>query len=228
MEKKLKLFVFLLLWQIFIVGCAAKKQIALIPEQKPYLQHNIPGIFHSVKRGETLWRISQLYKIELEKLVDINKIPDATKIEVGQRVFIPDSLRQDKKEEKNIDLSQSFIWPCKGTVINYFNQIKQNTTSRGIDILTSEGQMVVASAAGKIIFASENLRGYGKAIIIQHPNSFSTVYTCNQKNLARIGDYVRQGQIIARAGKTGRTTRSILHFELRKNNKPQNPLYYLP
>ena len=213
---------------VLITGCAVKKDFTAIPPQISYVKTTLPGIYHRVKKGETLWRISLNYKTNLAKLVDFNKIPDASKIEVGQKIFIPDSLRQAKTSKQFNNLKMDFTWPNRGKIISYFNQKKINVKNHGIDILAKKGSYIYASASGKVIFTTKNMRGHGKAIIIQHKSPFSTVYTHHQKNLVKTGDFVKHGQAIARAGSTGRAERCIVHFELRKNNKAQNPLYYLP
>ena len=125
-------------------------------------------------------------------------------------------------------MKTTFIWPYRGSLLTCFNQKKQNVKNHGIDIKARPGAPINAAASGNVIFTSDSMRGYGKTIIIQHKNNFTTIYTNNRKNLVKTGDYVKQGQTIASAGSSGRTTDCIVHFELRKNNKPQNPLYYLP
>jgi murein DD-endopeptidase MepM/ murein hydrolase activator NlpD len=70
---------------------------------------------------------------------------------------------------------------------------------------------------------SKNYYGYGNCIIIKHDNGMETLYSHNSKNLVKEGDCVKCGQQIALTGRTGRATTEHLHFELRKNGKPQNP-----
>lgn len=229
MQEKLK-FISLILCLSLVTGCAAKtkKIVPVRPKHFPYVKTSQPGIYHTIKRGETLWRISRIYAVDLNELTRFNKISNVYKIEAGQKVFIPDSIRRTKTARKISKIKTDFIWPCKGEIASCFSQIKKSVKNQGIDILTRAGTNVNAAASGNVIFTSENMRGYGKAIIIQHAANFTTVYTNNKKNLVKTGDYVRQGQVIAKAGLTGRTSRCIVHFELRKNNKPQNPLLFLP
>ena len=89
------------------------------------------------------------------------------------------------------------------------------------------GTPVKAAANGRVIFAGR-MRGYGKIVIIQHPNRFVTVYAHDSVNLVQEGQMVSRGQEIGLVGRTGRTTGANLHFEVRHNNIASNPLLYLP
>jgi murein DD-endopeptidase MepM/ murein hydrolase activator NlpD len=79
-----------------------------------------------------------------------------------------------------------------------------------------------------VIHSGNTLAGYGNTVIIKHVGKFSTVYAHNRRNLVREGDFVERGQVIAEVGDTGRTTAPHLHFEIRRNGSPNNPLHYLP
>ena len=225
----------IILIAILISGCGAKQHHAY---QRPTMKAapeyhtvkadpNTPGIYHTVKKGQTLWGISRGYCVDINALADFNKIINIKKIETGQKIFIPDCLRKGKKVVKE-QMDDSFVWPCKGIVVQGFNTFKQNVKNQGIDISAKNGSSVNAAAAGNIVFTSENFRGYGQTIIIEHSNGFQTVYANNQKNLVKKGEFVRQGQVIARAGSSGRASECLVHFQIRKNNKPQNPILYLP
>ncbi|MBI4845787.1 MAG: peptidoglycan DD-metalloendopeptidase family protein [Candidatus Omnitrophica bacterium] len=231
--KKIIILLFICFLSGLFTGCAAKQQRKIITPaytQVPPIKipTSIPGSYHIIKKNETLWKISRIYGVDLNELVLFNKISNACKIEVGEKVFIPDYMRKSELNINAADKKPEFIWPCKGLIVSCFNQLKQSVKNQGIDILARPGDEIIASAGGCIIFTSENMRGYGKAIIIQHGGEFTSVYTQNEQNFVKVGDYVKQGQLIARAGATGRTSQCLVHFEIRKNNKPQNPLLYLP
>ncbi len=215
---------------ILTAGCAAKKSIRPLPDLKapPVIKTTLPGFYHTVKKGQTLWRISKIYSVDMERLAEFNKISNTRRIEVGQKIFIPNSLRKTKKIKQPLTTAASFEWPYRGELVSCFNQTKKNVKNHGIDIIAKPGACISAAEAGNVIFTSANMRGYGKTIIIEHSENFSTIYAHNQENLVKTGDFVKRGQTIAYAGSTGRTSRCVLHFELRKNNKTQNPLLYLP
>jgi murein DD-endopeptidase MepM/ murein hydrolase activator NlpD len=86
---------------------------------------------------------------------------------------------------------------------------------------------VRAAADGKVIF-SDVLRGYGNVVIVRHTKGYLTVYAHHRANLVKEGQMVRQGDVIAEVGQTGRASGASLHFEVRKDNLARNPLQYLP
>jgi murein DD-endopeptidase MepM/ murein hydrolase activator NlpD len=207
-------------------GCAARPKISnTLPALA--IKPNVKGQYHIVKKGETLWSISKCYSASFEEIADINRIDNAKSIEVGQKIFIPDSLGNGTAYSQ-CSANNLFDWPYKGQVVLGFNEKKQDVNNQGIDIAAKQGSAVSAAASGNIIFTSQNFRGYGKTIIIRHNNDFETVYSNSSENLVKTGDFVRQGQVIAKAGSTGRASSCLVHFELRKKNKPQNPILYLP
>jgi len=188
------------------------------------------GIYHEVERGETLWEISRIYDIELGQIAGANRLPDASKIEVGQLIFIPGAREAAvaAKRPGGRRPPESFVWPVTGSVVSYFGSTSNMARNKGIDIAAREGADVLASRGGKVTFVSERLKGYGKTVIIDHLDGFETVYAYNRQNFVTVDQRVEQGDIIAKAGKTGRADRPTLHFEIRKKHKPQNPFYYLP
>jgi murein DD-endopeptidase MepM/ murein hydrolase activator NlpD len=101
----------------------------------------------------------------------------------------------------------------------------------GIDIPAPKGTPIRAAANGLIIASSSNLRGYsgyGRIIIIEHGKGIRTLYAHNNQNRVKSGSCIRSGEIIGEVGATGNATGNHLHFEVRKNGRPVNPLNYLP
>ena len=98
---------------------------------------------------------------------------------------------------------------------------------KGIDIAGASGQAVAASAGGKVVYAGTGLRGYGKLIIIKHNGTFLSAYAHNKEILVKEGQQVTRGQKIAEMGNTD-TDQVKLHFEIRRQGKPVDPLRYLP
>lgn len=212
---------------IALTGCASTGPLSKLRESRRPV-----GVYHEVKRGDTIWKISKLYDIDVKDIVRANKLPDATKINVGQKLFIPN---YEEKKEQNIYArrtsrisSDSFAWPVAGKVISYFGSKKGLVANKGIDIEAREGSSVVASDNGVVSFIDENMKGLGKTIIVDHENGFSTVYAHNSEIVVEVGRRVKRNQLIAKVGETGRATRPCLHFQIRKGHEPQNPFYYLP
>ncbi len=118
-----------------------------------------------------------------------------------------------------------WIWPVEGRIISNF---KPNDPSRkGIDIGGKEGQPVVASAGGEVVYSGSGLIGYGELIIIKHSEQLLSAYAHNRKRLVSEGQRVSRGDRIAEMGKNDRS-QAMLHFEIRLNGNPQDPLKYLP
>lgn len=117
----------------------------------------------------------------------------------------------------------SWLWPAHGEVIETFDE----GSSKGVAISGKPGDPVIASAAGKVVYSGSGLRGYGKLVIIKHDANYLTAYAHNQQLLVKEGDSVSKGQKIAELGSTD-AERPKLHFEIRKQGKPVDPLKYLP
>lgn len=115
-----------------------------------------------------------------------------------------------------------WIWPTKGKVSELFSE-----STKGIDIAGKQGQEVTASAGGKVVYSGAGLRGYGKLVIIKHNNTYLSAYAHNNKILVKEGQTVIKGQKIAEMGSTD-SSLVKLHFEIRKNGKPVDPLKHLP
>lgn len=116
-------------------------------------------------------------------------------------------------------------WPSSGKVVGVYvsgDQIRQ-----GIDIVGKSGDPVLAAADGEIVYSGNGLLGYGELVIIKHNANFLSAYGHNRKRLVQEGDKVKAGQQIAEMGSSA-SAREELHFEIRKNGKPVNPLDYLP
>ena len=119
----------------------------------------------------------------------------------------------------------NWIWPVTGgKVITRFGA----NGSKGIEIAAPLGTPVVAADAGKVIFSSNNIRGYGNLVVVRHDSGYLTAYGYNSRLLVKEGDVVKKGDKIAEVGSSG-TDSPKLHFEIRNpQSKPEDPLQYLP
>ena len=118
---------------------------------------------------------------------------------------------------------ENFIWPAKGDVIGNFGE-----KNAGINIAVPIGTSIVAAADGEVIYANNGLADYGQLVLIRHSNGFVTAYAHNRILLVRRGDEVRQGDVVAKSGKTGAVKSPQLHFEVREGKTPVDPLGFLP
>ncbi|WP_338862944.1 peptidoglycan DD-metalloendopeptidase family protein [Mycetohabitans rhizoxinica] len=119
--------------------------------------------------------------------------------------------------------SLNFAWPVRGPVLNSFDEAK----NKGVNIGGALGAPVKAAADGRVVYAGNGLRGYGNLIIIKHNATYLTAYAHNRTLLVKEGDPVTQGQTIAEMGGSD-ADKVMLHFEVRKQGKPVDPMKYLP
>jgi len=212
----------------------------------PHPSRKTKGVYHTVKKGETLWRICSTYKAALQEVAEINNIKNTAQIKAGDRIFIPGATKPlgvpapvqpktkrkiphpDKKQQQEIKQHAGlFRWPLQGTIIAGFGIVK-GMKHDGINIKTPAGTTIKAAAGGEVVFSSM-LEGYGKTIILQHTDSYATVYANNQLNLVKNGSWVKQGHAIAKVGTSNKKSNvPYLHFQIRRYNRPRNPLFYLP
>jgi lipoprotein NlpD len=116
-----------------------------------------------------------------------------------------------------------WFWPTDGKIA----RTNSPTSKKGLDILGRAGQRVKAAATGEVVYSGGGLLGYGKLIIIKHNETYLSAYAYNSKLLVKEGDIVKAGQAISEMGQD-HTGRTVLHFEIRQNGKPTNPIKYLP
>ncbi|NLE65264.1 MAG: peptidoglycan DD-metalloendopeptidase family protein [Elusimicrobia bacterium] len=183
----------------------------------------VPGVYHKVQKGETLWRIAKTYKVLVEEIVDANRIPNAASIEVGQLILIPGA-----EQELSVQLPVSsdgkaadYLWPLRGRIVGYFDPSRRG----GIDIEGRGQDPVRSSREGRVVLA-DDLPAFGPTLVIDHADGFFTVYGRNERLLVKLGDYVVRGEAIAQL--PGGARPGTLHFEVRQGETAKNPLYYLP
>ena len=116
-------------------------------------------------------------------------------------------------------------WPTQGQLIGRF--LAGDPKRQGIDVAGIAGQAVVAAADGVVVYSGAGLVGYGELIIVKHSDEWLSAYAHSRKRLVTEGTAVRAGQPIAELGRSG-TSRDMLHFEVRRNGKPIDPLQVLP
>jgi murein DD-endopeptidase MepM/ murein hydrolase activator NlpD len=211
--------------------------------------HAQRGVYHTVKPHQTFWRICKTYGVDMEEVARINGIKDKTKIEVGQRIFIPGATRVLKVDIYVEDVTAGekatavtyekgrFIWPVEGQVTASFNAKETKENQRwpfgqrrhdGIDISALTGTTVQAADSGKVVYSDNKMKGYGNLIIIEHQDHFFTIYAHNEENMVKEEVLVKQGDAIAKVGMTGSATGPHLHFEIRKGSTPLDPMRFLP
>jgi len=219
-------------------------------------QHlKIPAVrYHQVAAGNTLYSISRQHGVSLYALARDNKVPPPYNIRLGQRLALPASdtgaLAQSENTPENKGAAAPtqrgklkdrhpvttqpparaggrFAWPVQGRVISRFGVKANGLHNDGINIAVKKGTSVRAADNGVVVYAGNELRGFGNLVLLRHRGGWLTAYGHNQTLAVKIGDVVRQGQPIARSGSTGNITRPQLHFEIRRGRKAVNPAQYL-
>ncbi len=214
---------------LVLSGCS----IRLIPTRhKTYPKK---GTYHTVKKGENLYRISLRYRVTVEAIKKANYLRN-NRIHTGQKLFIPGAKKPGVKKavtkKKKVQVAKKvkkkqvivkskkgdFLWPARGEVIRKFGK-----GHSGVNILLPPETKIIASKKGKINFCGST-KSYGMTIIIDHQDGYYTIYAHNIEALVKKGENVVQGSSIARMkGKE----ESFLHFEIRKGTEAVDPLPYL-
>ena len=210
---------------------------------------------HKVEKGQTLYRISKAYGVSVEKLMDANRIDDPRELKVGELLYVPGATQklaveqydapepvaqprpssststprvEEKKPPKVVRVGKGsgvLSWPLRGVLYARFGK-KGKEPHDGIDLAAPAGQPVKTAAPGTVLFAGEQ-KGYGLIVIVEHDGGLITLYAHNRDLRVKTGQKVREGQVVATVGDSGRTSGPHLHFEVRKDGVPVDPLDFL-
>lgn len=118
-------------------------------------------------------------------------------------------------------------WPAKGRMIGSFGPRPDGTHNDGVNLSVPLGTEVHAAESGVVAYAGSELKGYGNLILVRHDNGWITAYAHNEELLAKRGDKVKRGQVLAKAGKSGQVDQPQVHFELRQGSKPVDPTPFM-
>ncbi len=119
-------------------------------------------------------------------------------------------------------------WPVDAGVITSPYGARSGKQHRGMDIAGAIGEPIIAMANGEVVYSDNKMRGYGNVIVIKHADDMSTLYAHNDKLIAKVGDRVQKGMVVAYLGNTGRSTGPHVHFEIRQGRHALDPTAVLP
>lgn len=209
------------------------------------------GATHVVRRGETVYRIATGNGITALDLALWNNIRPPYTIYPGQRLRLyPGGGSATRTVQRGATPASrgsaaatrpatsaaapvyaparsgvAWRWPTDGQLIGRY--VSGDPTKQGIDVAGSSGQAVRAAADGVVVYSGTGLVGYGELVIVKHNEQWLSAYGHNRARLVNEGQVVKAGQQIAEMGRTG-AARDMLHFEIRYNGKPVDPLAHLP
>ncbi|ACI20825.1 M23 family metallopeptidase [Thermodesulfovibrio yellowstonii] len=151
-------------------------------------------------------------------------------ISKNQKIELKPSL-DNQEEQRKFNLPNKISLPASGKITSPFGLRTDPIDGKlrhhnGIDIAVPEGTEIKPALSGKVVYSGYS-NGYGNCVIVEHENGIQTIYAHNSKNLVKVGDTVTADTVIALSGSTGRTTGPHLHFEVRKDGKPVNPVAML-
>lgn len=239
-----------------LAACFGGGHYAPVIERHGHLQ-DVPNS-HRVVRGETLYSIAWRYNIEVRQLAVANGLASPYTIFPGQRLALKENSRATAKPKAvvlkpatkartssvsrpatkpqitdpvySVEMNKTrypfrWSWPAPGRIVTSYSA--SSAVHKGIDLHGKLGEPVHAANSGKVVYAGSGLVGYGKLLIIKHDEHYLSAYGHNHKMMVTEGDLVKVGQKIAEFGDTG-TDEVKLHFEVRRDGKPVNPLGLLP
>jgi lipoprotein NlpD len=183
---------------------------------------------YKIYKGQKLWLVPRTTASTKKKSSSSsNKSAKTTKSKKTNKASTSSraSPKTQSTDARYIKGKIKWVWPHNGKIIKKYNN--SSPGKKGIDIAGKTGQPVSAAASGKVVYSGTGLKGYGKLLIIKHNNNYFSAYAHNNKILVREGSWVKQGQKVAQIGSTD-ADRPMLHFEIRRNGKPVNPVHYLP
>lgn len=207
-----------------------------------------------VSRGDTLFSIAWRYGFDVKRLAAANKIPPPFTIYPGQAIHLKESNTVQVKRPTSVataakspevkapsrdvanpvkkptpkvssNKNESWRWPVNGRVVRAF--VATGQAHKGIDIGGKIGEPVHASRSGVVVYSGSGLVGYGNLLILKHSEQELSAYGHNKRVLVKEGQKVKAGSVIAELGDSG-TDSAKLHFEVRINGKPVDPLRLLP
>lgn len=196
---------------------------------------DVKGVVHEVTSGDTLWDIARAYRVALEVIVEANPGISAAALQLGKDLIIPGGTKPVARTavasrgsaSTSTSSNSRFAWPVTSHKINSGFGPRSGGMHQAIDIGVATGTTVRAAAAGTVTYAGW-ATGYGYLVKIAHASGYETRYGHNSQLLVKVGQKVTQGQTIAHSGSTGNSTGPHLHFEIRLDGTPLNPLTLLP
>lgn len=234
---------------LLVSACATTQASTRAGSLETHVEPDQALVTHPVGKGQTLYRIARAYGLTVEELMDANRIDDPRELKVGELLYVPgarerkpvpefdapepepvarphtSSPEPEKKPPKVVRVGKGtgvLQWPLRGVLYARFGK-KGKEPHDGVDLAAPAGQPVKTAAAGTVLFAGDQ-KGYGLIVIVEHEGGLITLYAHNRDLRVKTGQKIREGQVVATVGDSGRTSGPHLHFEVRKDGVPVDPL----
>ncbi len=193
-------------------------------------------VYYKVVKGDSLYKIAKDFSMSVDEVLAMNNIKkDEAKRKVlpGKILKLKDNERIEHyagKDLENKDESldkDRFDWPLVGRILKDYGASLNGTINEGINIKANQNTIVKSTEDGTVIYTGESLKAFGNLILIQHDDNWISAYAHLKSIMVKKGQKVKKGDSIGRVGSTGYVTSSQLHFELRRNAEPVDPLKFL-
>lgn len=228
---------------LFLTACDPYK-VPMVPSYQ-----RIPVI--EVEKNDTLYSLSQKYDTSVKELARKNNISRQEELRTGQQLALPQSAKNNfvrsttetvaptvsdtVPQKGTTKLNRPFVatgkvnfsWPVKGKIISDYGAHSTGIKNDGINISAKAGTAIKASESGVIVYAGNELKGYGNMVLIRHEKEYMTAYAHADKITVQTGDVVEKGAHIGYVGTTGNIKTPQLHFEIRHKTKSIDPKNYL-
>ncbi len=219
-----------------LVGCQPVRMTPA-PIVNGWHQAGTKATAYQVREGDNIYSIAWRFDLDFQQVADWNHLKPPYDLEDGQSLMLA-PLKKKHIDQPSKHYQRSSVvhtdsvhpvmlqwqWPVAGKIVRGFKTSGQ-ALNKGIDIATKLNQLVHAAGAGEVVYAGNGLRRYGYLIIIKHNANYLSAYGYNRQINVHVGQHVKAGQVIAKVGRFDGHVR--LHFEIRKNGLPVNPVLYL-
>lgn len=245
---------FLTITVMMLSACAESPR--RVPVEEGSTTSRVASDIYVVRSGDTLFSIAWRYGLDFRKLANANRVSSPYVIYPGQKILLEEKIvispqKQTSRIQANRNVGSTakknqtrppvavskvkakpahsnpgtWHWPTKGKVISTFGS--GGSVHKGIDIAGKLGEPVIATAAGRVVYAGSGILGYGNLLIVKHSEQYLSAYGHNSRLLVKEGAEVKARQKIAEKGNSG-TNKVKLHFEIRREGKPIDPIRMLP
>lgn len=193
---------------------------------------------YEVRQGDTLYSLSRRFEVPLDALAEANGLAAPFSLSLGQSIVVPQVVPTLEAPEAPAAAPSpqtlaaapataaegAFAWPIRGAIVAGYGSLVDGVRNDGINIAAPAGAPVRASADGEVVYKGDELAGYGNLLLVKHEDGWVSAYAHTGTILVEKGERVLKGQVIAKVGDTGSVDAPQLHFELRHDLRPQDPI----